>query len=145
MKVGDRTFKNHLDGYNFLPYFKGEVAKGPRGEFFCLIDSGDLYAVRYHDWKIRFKTVGATGSTAARGSRTRRWSRTCGWTSGSATSRRAASGRNQRGRPISPIRFPGRTVPHIPASRPADILEMGRIRSAFLLSLRPKRNTGNGP
>ena len=22
--VGDKTFKVHLDGYNFLPYFKGE-------------------------------------------------------------------------------------------------------------------------
>ena len=22
-KEGDKTFKNHLDGYNFLPYFKG--------------------------------------------------------------------------------------------------------------------------
>jgi putative transposase len=25
-KAGDKTFKNHLDGYNFLPFFKGEVA-----------------------------------------------------------------------------------------------------------------------
>jgi len=57
MKVGDKTFKNHLDGYNFLPYFKGEVDKGPRHEFFYFIDSGDLYAVRYDDWKISFKTV----------------------------------------------------------------------------------------
>ena len=30
IKVGDKTFKNHLDGYNFLPYFKGQVAEGPR-------------------------------------------------------------------------------------------------------------------
>ena len=32
MKVGDKTFKNHLDGYNFVPYFKGELATGPRHE-----------------------------------------------------------------------------------------------------------------
>src|SRR2546427_4752588 len=57
MKVGDRTFKNHLDGYNFVPYFKGEVAKGPRHEFFYFTDNGDLTAVRYDDWKITFKTV----------------------------------------------------------------------------------------
>jgi arylsulfatase A-like enzyme len=42
MEVGDETLKNHLDGYNFLPYFKGEVAKGPRHEFFYFIDSGDF-------------------------------------------------------------------------------------------------------
>ena len=28
MKVGDKTFKNHLDGYNFVPYFKGERRNG---------------------------------------------------------------------------------------------------------------------
>src|SRR5271165_203410 len=57
MKVGDKTFKNHLDGYNFLPFFKGEVAKGPRREVFYFTDSGDLTALRYDDWKISFKTI----------------------------------------------------------------------------------------
>ena len=47
MKVGDKTFKNHLDGYNFLPYLKGEVAEAPRKDFFYWSDSGDLMAVRY--------------------------------------------------------------------------------------------------
>ena len=28
MKVGDKTFKNHLDGYNFVPYFRGETKTG---------------------------------------------------------------------------------------------------------------------
>jgi arylsulfatase A-like enzyme len=57
MTVGDKTFKNHLDGYNFLPFFKGEVAEGPRHEFFYFTDSGDLTALRYDDWKISFKTI----------------------------------------------------------------------------------------
>ena len=57
VKVGDKTFKNHLDGYNFMPYFKGEVAKGPRHEFFYFTDNGDLTAVRYDDWKVAFKTI----------------------------------------------------------------------------------------
>jgi arylsulfatase len=57
MKVGDKTFKNHLDGYNFMPYFKGEVAKGPRHEFFYFTDNADLNALRYDDWKISFKTI----------------------------------------------------------------------------------------
>jgi arylsulfatase len=56
-KVGDRTFKTHLDGYNFMPYFKGAEAKGPRHEFFYFTDNGDLTAVRYDDWKISFKTI----------------------------------------------------------------------------------------
>jgi arylsulfatase A-like enzyme len=57
MKVGDKTFKNHLDGYNFLPFFKGEVATGPRHEFFYFGPDADLLAMRYDDWKINFKTI----------------------------------------------------------------------------------------
>jgi arylsulfatase A-like enzyme len=57
MAVGDKTFKNHLDGYNFMPLFKGDDAKGPRHEFFYFTDNGDLTAVRYDDWKISFKTI----------------------------------------------------------------------------------------
>ena len=57
MNVGDKTFKNHLDGYNFVPYLKGEDAKGPRHEFFYFTDNGDLTAVRYDDWKVTFKTI----------------------------------------------------------------------------------------
>ncbi len=58
MKVGDKTFKTHLDGYNFLPWFlKGEATQGPRKEFFYFTDNGDLTALRYNDWKISFKTI----------------------------------------------------------------------------------------
>jgi arylsulfatase A-like enzyme len=57
MKVGDKTFKNHLDGYSFVPYLKGQDAKGPRHEFFYFTDNGDLTAVRYDDWKVTFKTI----------------------------------------------------------------------------------------
>ena len=28
VKVGDKTFKNHLDGYNFLPYLQGRSRQG---------------------------------------------------------------------------------------------------------------------
>lgn len=57
MQVGDKTFKVHLDGYDFLPLFKGEVARGPRHEFFYFTDNGDLTALRYDDWKLSFKTI----------------------------------------------------------------------------------------
>ncbi len=56
-QVGNKTFKNHLDGYNFLPFFKGEVAESPRHEFFYFSDNADLMALRYNDWKIAFKTI----------------------------------------------------------------------------------------
>jgi arylsulfatase A-like enzyme len=55
--AGDKTFKNHLDGYNFMPFFKGEVEEGPRHEFFYFSDNGDLMAIRYNAWKISFKTI----------------------------------------------------------------------------------------
>jgi arylsulfatase A-like enzyme len=55
--VGDKTFKNHLDGYNFMPFFKGEVEEGPRHEFFYFSDNGDLMAIRYNAWKVSFKTI----------------------------------------------------------------------------------------
>jgi arylsulfatase A-like enzyme len=57
LQVGDKTFKVHLDGYNFVPFFKGEVAEGPRHEFFYFTDNGDLTALRYDDWKLSFKTI----------------------------------------------------------------------------------------
>jgi arylsulfatase A-like enzyme len=49
-----RTYKNHLDGYNFLPYLTGQEEKGPRKEIFYFSDDGDLTALRYQDWKIIF-------------------------------------------------------------------------------------------
>ncbi len=55
-KAGAKTFKNHLDGYNFMPYFKGE-APAPRHEFFYFSDNADLMAVRYNAWKVSFKTI----------------------------------------------------------------------------------------
>ena len=49
-----RDYNVHLDGYNFLPYFKGEVENGPRNEIFYFSDDGDLTALRYNDWKLIF-------------------------------------------------------------------------------------------
>ena len=52
--VGGTTYRVHLDGYNFLPYLKGEVEEGPRREIFYFTDDGDLSALRYNDWKMMF-------------------------------------------------------------------------------------------
>ena len=53
-KVGDKTFKIHLDGYNMLPYLTGEEKEGRRREIFYFSDDGDLTALRYDDWKLIF-------------------------------------------------------------------------------------------
>ena len=50
----NRTYKVHLDGYNFLPYLTGQAEKGPRDEIFYFTDDGDLSALRYKDWKVIF-------------------------------------------------------------------------------------------
>nr|WP_068313798.1 arylsulfatase [Pseudovibrio hongkongensis] len=49
-----RTYKVHLDGYNFLPYFRGETDKDPREEIFYFTDDGNLSALRWNDWKLIF-------------------------------------------------------------------------------------------
>ena len=53
-KVGDKTFKVHLDGYNMLPLFTGKEKEGRRHEIFYFSDDGDLTALRYDDWKLIF-------------------------------------------------------------------------------------------
>jgi arylsulfatase len=60
-QVGDRTFKVHLDGYNFLPYLTGQTDKGPRDEIFYFTDDGSLSALRYRDWKMMFSVQRAHG------------------------------------------------------------------------------------
>ena len=52
--LGDTTFKVHLDGYNLLPFLKGEVAESPRHEFLYWSDDGNCAALRYNNWKISF-------------------------------------------------------------------------------------------
>jgi arylsulfatase A-like enzyme len=52
--VGGKNFKVHLDGYNLIPFFKGEVKESPRKEFLYWSDDGDLFAVRIGAWKIAF-------------------------------------------------------------------------------------------
>jgi len=49
-----RDYRVHLDGYNLLPYFSGEVDEGPRKEFFYWTDDGDLANLRYGRWKMVF-------------------------------------------------------------------------------------------
>ena len=57
-----KTFKVHLDGYNFLPYLTGQEKKGPRQEFFYFSDDGDLTGLRYDNWKVVFAQQRALGT-----------------------------------------------------------------------------------
>src|SRR5436190_981507 len=56
-QANGKTFKVHPDGYNFLPYFKGEAKKGPREEILYFGMRGELDAVRWNDWKLSFAGV----------------------------------------------------------------------------------------
>jgi arylsulfatase len=52
--IDGRSYKVHLDGYNFLPYLTGQTDESPRKEIFYFSDDGDLTALRYEDWKFIF-------------------------------------------------------------------------------------------
>jgi arylsulfatase A-like enzyme len=56
-EANGKTFKVHADGYNFLPYFKGEVKKGPREEILYFGQGGEFNAIRWNDWKANFAGV----------------------------------------------------------------------------------------
>ena len=56
-----RTYKVHLDGYNLLPFFKGEVDKSPRDSFLYWTDDGDIACLRYNNWKVVFLEQRAHG------------------------------------------------------------------------------------
>ncbi len=61
-RVGDMSYKVHLDGYNFLPYLTGQVPQSPRIEYFYFSDDGDLMSLRYDNWKLAFAIQPAPGT-----------------------------------------------------------------------------------
>ncbi|PKG55579.1 arylsulfatase [Shewanella sp. Choline-02u-19] len=63
-KAGSKKFKNHLDGYNFLPYLTGKDKTGPREEIFYFTDDGDLAALRFNNWKLVFMEQRMAGTLA---------------------------------------------------------------------------------
>ena len=60
MKVGNTTFKVHLDGYNIQDALAGKTAD-PRHEFFYFNDDGSLVGLRYNQWKVVFAEQRAHG------------------------------------------------------------------------------------
>ena len=61
-----KQWKVHLDGYNFMPRFKGEVDEGPRNQIFYFDPNGNLNAVRWDDWKIHFAVLEGNITNAQR-------------------------------------------------------------------------------
>jgi len=61
-----KEWKVHLDGYNFLPRFKGEVDEGPRDQIFYFDQNGALNAVRWNDWKVHFAILEGNITDATR-------------------------------------------------------------------------------
>jgi arylsulfatase A-like enzyme len=62
MRAGDTTYKVHLDGFNFLPYFTGKQQGGPREEFIYTSDTGDIVGIRTGDFKVVFREQRAHGA-----------------------------------------------------------------------------------
>ena len=61
-KVGDMTYKVHLDGDNLVPYLTGQVAESPRVSFLYINDDQQLTGLRYDNWKLVFMEQRAEGT-----------------------------------------------------------------------------------
>ena len=60
-KMGDKTYKVHLDGYNLMPFLSGEEKKSPRQGFIYWSDDGDCMAIRVDRFKAVFAEQRAEG------------------------------------------------------------------------------------
>jgi len=61
-KVGDMTYKVHLDGENLVPYLTGQVAESPRVSFLYINDDQQLTGLRFDNWKLVFLEQRAQGT-----------------------------------------------------------------------------------
>jgi arylsulfatase len=60
-RIGNMTYKVHLDGYDLGPALRGEAKQWPRREFIYWTDDGSVAAIRYDNWKITFLQQTAEG------------------------------------------------------------------------------------
>jgi arylsulfatase A-like enzyme len=60
-KIGDTTFKVHLDGLNLMPFLAGKEKESPRKGFIYWSDDGDCMAMRMGRYKIVFAEQRAKG------------------------------------------------------------------------------------
>ena len=59
-KIGEMTYKVHLDGYDLGPALQGK-GEWPRKEFIYWTDDGSVAALRYGNWKMTFLEQRAVG------------------------------------------------------------------------------------
>jgi hypothetical protein len=62
-----KNFKVHLDGFNLMPYFKGEVEESPRNSIFYFDQGGNLNALRVNNWKLHFTILEGPINEAVQG------------------------------------------------------------------------------
>jgi arylsulfatase A-like enzyme len=60
-EIAGKTYKVHLDGYNLLPFLKGDEEESPRKGFIYWSDDGECMAMRAGRYKIVFTEQRATG------------------------------------------------------------------------------------
>ncbi|MFO0870707.1 MAG: arylsulfatase [Pirellulales bacterium] len=65
-QANGRNFRIHPDGFNMLPYFKGEVKESPRKAIYYFGQGGELNAVRLQNWKVHFATLRGNIATGIR-------------------------------------------------------------------------------
>ena len=65
-KANGKDWKVHLDGYNFMPFFKGDVKESPREQIYYFGQGGELNAIRWQDWKVHFAVVKGNIATGER-------------------------------------------------------------------------------
>ncbi len=65
-RAGDKRFRAHLDGYNMMPFFQGQVEESPRESIFYFDQAGGLNAVRVGDWKLHFTILEGAINEAVR-------------------------------------------------------------------------------
>ena len=63
--AGSKTFKVHLDGYNFMPFLRGD-AREPRDSIYYFDQGGNLNAIRWNDWKLSFAQLKGNIATGTR-------------------------------------------------------------------------------
>ncbi len=63
-KVGDMTYKVHLDGDNLVPYLTGQAAKSPRESFLYINDDQQLTGAALRQLEVRLHGAAGPGNAA---------------------------------------------------------------------------------
>ncbi|CAM5776568.1 arylsulfatase [Labrys miyagiensis] len=70
--AGAKNFKVHLDGYDLMPFLRGDEKSGPRDTMYYFDQGGNLNALRWNDWKLSF-AIASEGNIATATRETPAW------------------------------------------------------------------------